>query len=122
MAPEVNTGQYDQRVDVYSFVIILYDILVGDGRFSNDDDDKKPELCRKMRDGRRPKIPRHVSSLGRELIETCWSMDVSKRPEFRDVLEKLKSAEFAIIERVDKSVVKKWCADIEAQEALLVNK
>jgi serine/threonine protein kinase len=41
MAPEVSEGHYGPKVDVYSFGLILYEIIVGNGLFSSERDKRK---------------------------------------------------------------------------------
>jgi serine/threonine protein kinase len=73
MAPEVWDLHYDKKADVYSFGLILYEIVVGDGLFSNGS--KKGRLFIDLQKGWRPPIPDEVSEVSKRLIEECWSED-----------------------------------------------
>jgi serine/threonine protein kinase len=104
MAPEVDIGRYDKNVDVYSFGIILYEIITGNGLFSNEGD--KMGLFIDMQNGKRPDIPENVLSFSRELITKCWSAEASERPEFNEIWNLLKKAEFKVLPGVDFRAVK----------------
>ncbi|KAF9600011.1 hypothetical protein IFM89_002484, partial [Coptis chinensis] len=67
MAPEVFKHQkYDKKVDVFSFAMILYEMLEGDPPMSN----YKPYEAAK-------------------LTEQCWAADMNQRPSFFEILKKL---------------------------------
>uniref|UniRef100_A0A0D3GTW9 Protein kinase domain-containing protein n=1 Tax=Oryza barthii TaxID=65489 RepID=A0A0D3GTW9_9ORYZ len=67
MAPEVfKHRKYDKKVDVFSFAMILYEMLEGDPPFSN----YEPYEAAK-------------------LIELCWSGDIHLRPSFLEILKRL---------------------------------
>jgi serine/threonine protein kinase len=88
MAPEVMTGRYDFRADVYSFGLILYEIAVGNGLFSNFGN--KMRLYRDLQNGNRPEIPGGISPFMRDLITKCWSDESAKRPSFKEIWRELK--------------------------------
>jgi serine/threonine protein kinase len=104
MAPEVSSGLYDGKVDVYSFGLILDEILVGDGLFSNASDEHG--LLSDLQKGNRPSIPVNVLKAGRDLIEMCWSHDSKKRPNFQEILSYLEGVDFEIIDDVITSEVR----------------
>ncbi|KAA8532923.1 hypothetical protein F0562_032960 [Nyssa sinensis] len=67
MAPEVfNHQRYDKKVDVFSFAMILYEML--------------EDLCF----GQKVYIPEL-----RELTEQCWDEDMNRRPSFLEILKRL---------------------------------
>jgi hypothetical protein len=117
MAKEVSSGEYDQKVDVYSFGIILYEIITGNGVFSNEG--IKGELYADMLKGNRPKIPEEVMPFVRELIDKCWCQDASARPDFSEIWRTLKEREFKVLPGVDIEAVKGWCTVLEAKERRL---
>jgi serine/threonine protein kinase len=117
MAPEVDEGHYDGKVDVYSFGIIVYEIVSGNGIFSNDGN--KFKLFGMMQSGKRPDIPDFVLPFSRELIEKCWSEEASNRPSFSEIWRKLEEAEFKFMEGVDSHAVKGWWGGIEEKERVL---
>jgi serine/threonine protein kinase len=117
LAPEVESGHYDSTVDVYSFGIIVYEIVCGNGIFSNDGD--KDGLGINMLRGKRPDIPGHVLPFSRNLIEKCWSQNATERPDFNEILRSLEGEEFKIMKGVDSDAVKGWCRAVEEEERRL---
>ncbi|GLT98417.1 hypothetical protein SLE2022_159220 [Rubroshorea leprosula] len=88
MAPEVfKHRRYDKKVDVFSFAMILYEMLEGEPPFSN----YEPyEAAKYVADGHRP-VFRTKSCLPelRDLTEKCWAADMNQRPSFLEILKKL---------------------------------
>ena len=75
MAPEIiNEEKYDEKVDVYSFGVLVYFILSGG---------EMPKI--KIRDiccGNKASIPSEFNKFAKDLIESCWNFDPSQRPSF----------------------------------------
>ncbi|XP_072979126.1 serine/threonine-protein kinase VIK-like [Typha angustifolia] len=88
MAPEVfKHRKYDKKVDVFSFAMILYEMLEGDPPLSN----YEPyEAAKCVADGHRPtfRSKGYLPEL-KELTELCWAPDMNQRPSFIDILKKL---------------------------------
>lgn len=88
MAPEVfKHRKYDKKVDVFSFAMILYEMLEGDPPLSN----YEPyEAAKYVADGHRPifRSKGYLPEL-KELTELCWAHDMSHRPSFLEILKKL---------------------------------
>jgi serine/threonine protein kinase len=103
MAPEVPTCHYTNKVDVYSFGMILYEIVVGDGLFSNPGD--KMQLFFNLQRQWRPRIPEGVEPTSRELIEKCWSVDPSNRPSFDEIWKAMEKCNFRLLPGANKSDV-----------------
>jgi serine/threonine protein kinase len=74
ITPEMDEGCYDQKVDVYSFGLIMYEIVTSHSIFSSAGDDKR-RLFWKLYRGWRPSIDESVKSLSRNIIERCWSLN-----------------------------------------------
>ncbi|KAJ3673386.1 hypothetical protein LUZ60_006760 [Juncus effusus] len=88
MAPEVfRHRRYDKKVDVFSFAMILYEMLEGEPPLSNCE---PYEAAKYVADGRRPSFrsKNHIPDL-KDLIEVCWSPDMNQRPSFIEILKKL---------------------------------
>jgi len=93
LAPELmRKEEYDEKVDVYSFGVILWELVsradfLGHITFLSAIEDA-------VLNGERPKIPDECFSLCPEyasLIERCWSGDSSERPSFSEVCKELEA-------------------------------
>ncbi|KAK6119166.1 hypothetical protein DH2020_047098 [Rehmannia glutinosa] len=88
MAPEVfKHRKYDKKVDVFSFAMILYEMLEGEAPMSN----YEPyEAAKYLADGHRPMLRAKgfIPEL-RELTEQCWAADMNQRPSFLEILRRL---------------------------------
>ncbi|CAL0331235.1 unnamed protein product [Lupinus luteus] len=88
MAPEVfKHRRYDKKVDVFSFAMILYEMLEGEPPFAN----LEPyEGAKRAAEGHRPTIREkgYTPDLI-ELTEQCWAADMTQRPSFIDILKRL---------------------------------
>jgi serine/threonine protein kinase len=104
MAPEVYGGEYGPKVDVYSFGLILYEIVVGNCLFSCEGGNKG-KLYDDLRKGWRPAIPSEVKEVSRRLIERCWSENPEIRPSFSEIWGELEKSNFEVVEGVDSGEV-----------------
>jgi len=88
MAPELLKGEdYDEKVDVYAFGIILWEIGTGELPFSTLDSVQIAlAVCTK---GLRPPIPAQWPQNLKDLIQQCWHESPSQRPSFQIILSKL---------------------------------
>ncbi|KAL4639549.1 hypothetical protein ACB092_03G226200, partial [Castanea dentata] len=88
MAPEVfKHRRYDKKVDVFSFAMILYEMLEGDPPLAN----LEPyEAAKYVSEGNRPTFrSKGYTPELRELTEQCWAHDMNQRPPFLDILKRL---------------------------------
>lgn len=85
MAPEVlmSSPTYDNKVDVYSFGIFLWELLTGDMPYK---DQKPHEIVSIVMDGGRPPMPSRVPEKLSELICKCWAQDPSERPTMTSII------------------------------------
>ena len=89
MAPEVAKCEpYDQRADVYSFGILLWEILscrVAFEQFCTSD------YKQVIFQGYRPSIePSNFTVHTKSLVKECWSSDIMKRPVFSRIASLLR--------------------------------
>lgn len=86
MAPEVLMNkEYDESADVYSFGIVLWELLTGKDPFPN---------CTTYTDlldhvvtaGERPAIPDNCPGKLKALIRACWDADPKHRPSFEKII------------------------------------
>ena len=83
MAPEVALNQpYNQYVDMYSFAIILWQMLANQMPFSDVEASKFKEQV--IVGGARPEITRFVLKDVEKFLNKGWSPDVSQRPSFSE--------------------------------------
>ncbi|KAK9227563.1 hypothetical protein WN943_012616 [Citrus x changshan-huyou] len=92
VAPEVfKNEEYDTKVDVFSFALILQEMIEGCPPFTMKHDNEVPKAYAARQ---RPpfKAPAKLYARGlKELIEECWNEKPAKRPTFRQIITKLES-------------------------------
>lgn len=92
VAPEVFLHkEYDTKADVFSFALILQEMIEGYPPFSTRSEaDVLHSYASKERPpfGAPPKLYSHGL---KELIEDCWNEDPAKRPTFRSIISRLSS-------------------------------
>lgn len=84
MAPELmEQKEYNTKVDVYAFAIMLYELLTETLAFDDITSVQKlvTDVCR----GKRPPIPKTMNDTYRDLITKCWSDKANSRPSFRRI-------------------------------------
>ncbi|XP_022142233.1 serine/threonine-protein kinase STY17-like [Momordica charantia] len=89
-APEVfKNEKYDTKVDVFSFALILQEMIEGRPPFADTPDSEVPKLYAA---GERPPfrapLKRYENGL-KELIEECWNEMPAMRPTFRQIISQL---------------------------------
>ncbi|KAE9598960.1 hypothetical protein Lal_00022459 [Lupinus albus] len=92
VAPEVfKQEEYDTKVDVFSFALILQEMIEGCPPFSAKKDEEVPKAyAAKERPPFRAPSKRYAHGL-KELIEECWNENPEKRPTFRQIITRLES-------------------------------
>ncbi|MED6155120.1 hypothetical protein PIB30_002323 [Stylosanthes scabra] len=97
VAPEVfKQEEYDTKVDVFSFALILQEMIEGCPPFSAKKDEEVPKVyASKERPPFRAPAKRYAHGI-RELIEECWNENPAKRPTFRQIIPKLESIYYTI--------------------------
>jgi serine/threonine protein kinase len=88
-APEMfEDNGYTNKVDVFSFGSVLYEILAGKPVFPPD---MMPfPVLRQLHKKKMPEIPEDIQGYARDLIKRCWSFDPAKRPSFDQILAELR--------------------------------
>lgn len=87
MAPEIiNHNPYDHKADVFSFAIVLWELITLKIPYDN----MTPlQAALGVRQGFRLAIPPDVHPGLSELIEQCWDEDPDVRPDFAEIIEQL---------------------------------
>lgn len=95
MAPEViSSDKYNTKADVYSFGILMYEVLLGKRAYDSLMHGKKKltmfQLKTKVCQGLRPEIKTgEIKQSFQKLIEKCWSANPNDRPTFSELFKKL---------------------------------
>lgn len=113
IAPEVLRDEpYTKSADVYSYSIILYDILTGIRPFSEFDFN---ELIEKVAiQNLRPELTSDISEPYQNLIKKCWSPNPEERPTFDEIVNFLKeNKNCAFSEKVNESELHDYIDYIE---------
>ena len=99
-APELSEEnvRYNEKIDVYSFGVTLYEIVTGKLALRDLSETEVPSF---VGHGKRPEIPKSVLPFTRKLIERCWSQDPSQRPSFEEIYGDLKKGDFRLFDDVD---------------------
>ncbi|CAI5527213.1 unnamed protein product [Closterium sp. Naga37s-1] len=90
MAPEVLKEQpYDHKADVYSYGIVLWEIVTCGNPFLFEG--FKPEqVCCMVNQGLRPDIPSSCPPALADLMRRCWHHTPARRPDMAEVVERLR--------------------------------
>jgi len=93
MAPEIMLGQsYSEKADVYSFGIILYEIVTKQLPYS--EMNQAQIIIEVANQGLRPPFnDDDCSKEWKEIIEKCWSQDPQSRPTMSEVIGMIKQIE-----------------------------
>lgn len=92
MAPEMVKGKrYGRKVDVYSFGLILWEMVSGTVPFK-DLSPVQVAVAVAHRNSR-PVVPSNCPIVLRDLIHQCWALEPEKRPEFSHVVQVLEQLE-----------------------------
>eukprot|EP00658_Telonema_sp_P-2_P081109 TRINITY_DN8228_c0_g1_i2.p1 TRINITY_DN8228_c0_g1~~TRINITY_DN8228_c0_g1_i2.p1 ORF type:complete len:387 (+),score=116.94 TRINITY_DN8228_c0_g1_i2:753-1913(+) len=86
MAPElIDGGQYTEKVDVYSFAMVAFEIVTNQVPFSGMNTVQISHVV--VNQDTRPKLPATCPANMRELIERCWVKSPAQRPSFASILK-----------------------------------
>eukprot|EP00930_Biecheleria_cincta_P040093 TRINITY_DN274_c0_g1_i1.p1 TRINITY_DN274_c0_g1~~TRINITY_DN274_c0_g1_i1.p1 ORF type:complete len:645 (+),score=85.80 TRINITY_DN274_c0_g1_i1:200-2134(+) len=96
MAPEMFDCKniYDGKVDVYSYAVVLYEIMAGDLHYASDESKSFGTFVMFTSAGGRPRvdaIPEAAPQVLRELMGEAWRAQPSERPEFSHIAERLRN-------------------------------
>jgi serine/threonine protein kinase len=101
MAPEMNDDAcgYTWAVDVYSFALIVYAVLVGQPAFPLTL--APTALMKKIVMDDRPPLPVDMDATVKTIVERGWSVDATMRPSFDEIFSVLELIEFKLNPGVD---------------------
>jgi serine/threonine protein kinase len=116
LAPECYDSRCSQMSDVFSFGLILYELLTGQPAFSKeltlDEMMFKVAVKHEM-----PDIPEFVVPFARELITECWAEEPHHRISFDDIVDWLKEMNFKVMPNVNPLKLAAFVKKIEEKEA-----
>ncbi|KAG6778921.1 hypothetical protein POTOM_015284 [Populus tomentosa] len=97
VAPEVfKNEEYDTKVDIFSFALILQEMIEGCPPFSAKQEHEVPSAyAAKERPPFRAPTKSYAHGL-KELIQECWHENPAKRPTFRQILTRLDAIQNSI--------------------------
>eukprot|EP01124_Arcella_intermedia_P020274 TRINITY_DN27762_c0_g1_i2.p1 TRINITY_DN27762_c0_g1~~TRINITY_DN27762_c0_g1_i2.p1 ORF type:complete len:586 (+),score=139.83 TRINITY_DN27762_c0_g1_i2:233-1990(+) len=85
-APEQNTTQYNQLVDIFAFGFILWSILTRREPWLGEFPEQR---LLKIKQGNLPKLPKQCPTEMEVILSFCWQMDPEKRPTAAFLREKV---------------------------------
>lgn len=101
IAPENwENKDYSKASDVYSFSMIVYEILTLEEPFKNYS--ITDYFSKVIQKGDRPEFKSPIAPCYKELIERCWSQNKEERPSFKEILSTLKTKQEFITNGIDK--------------------
>ncbi|PON95954.1 Tyrosine-protein kinase [Trema orientale] len=104
MAPEVvKCEPYNEKCDVYSFGIILNELITGEYPYIEKDYGPAKIAMEVVEDNLRPRLPEYDGQLGEliDLICVLWHGDAAKRPSFAAITCILRKIQKTMLESVD---------------------
>ncbi|KAL2489363.1 putative serine/threonine-protein kinase HT1-like [Forsythia ovata] len=99
MAPEViNHEAYDQKADVFSFAIVLWELVTAKVPY----DTMTPlQAALGVRQGLRPELPQNCHPKLLDLMQKCWEAVPDNRPTFTEIRVELEE----LLQEVQRSVI-----------------
>jgi serine/threonine protein kinase len=103
-APECELGRGTMEGDVYSFGLIVYDIVTGTGYFSKTE--PRTSVLAGLRRGQRFDLGNEILPCARDLLAGCWCEDASSRWTFEQIWESLEVSRFCLVHEADQDEIK----------------
>lgn len=120
MAPESFDGNFSDASDVYSFAIILYEIITNTN--PNNKLGQVQTTIRALRFGFLPDFPQNFPESYKNLILRCGSKDSEKRPKFNEIVDILENDEQFILPDTDLDEYNNYINYIKEYQATFLSK
>jgi serine/threonine protein kinase len=117
-APEIDEGQYDERVDVFSYAMIWWEIATGTSAMTGFPGGKDPGIVAhlsRVKDGARPY--QNVGSIALHVIDLLWATDPNKRLSFAGFLDYAKRNNYELVDRANGEEIARYVTRLERFEA-----
>ena len=89
MAPEVLVSQnYNEKADIYSYAMILYELVTLRYPFSECTDQKLIQF--RVMNRKRPTLDENTPEPIATMIQRCWAQDPRERPSFAEIMAQFK--------------------------------
>jgi hypothetical protein len=116
MAPEMcEESGYGLKVDIFSFRVLLFEIIVGVPVFSREIFPQ--QIMKRVLFGRHPQLPANVPEFVQALIKTCWSFDPDDGPDVSAILSILEGNNFKVFEYVDSGATVELVSRVKSEES-----
>jgi serine/threonine protein kinase len=116
LAPERYENGGAAESDVFSFALILYELIVEQPWLALDRLNLDAAIVIVVNDYR-PPIPDFVPLNVKALIEDCWATNPAERPTFRAIVARLEQMQFALTAGVNSAKVVAFVKEIEDWES-----
>jgi serine/threonine protein kinase len=115
LAPEHHQNEIVAESDVFSFGLILYELIVGRAVFPRSM--SGPEIMREVLSSDwEPDIPESLFPETKQLISDCLQIEVDERPSFDNIIDRLEGMKFKLTARVNSSKVAAFVKEIKSLE------
>ena len=91
MAPEIINEEeyYDEKVDVYSFGVLVFFILTGG---------QLPKIkVFDMLKGKKADIPSSFTEFSKKMINECWNLEAKDRPSFESIVDDMERSHYNLL-------------------------
>lgn len=114
-APEViKTNEYSKSSDVYSFAMIVYEIITRERAFSDFNYYRYIFYEVRIKE-KHPEIKKTIPICYRKLIEQCWAYDPKERPTFDEIIDILENNTNFISDNIDKKSFKSYIEQLNTK-------